>query len=709
MKFFRFFILFLLATNKLLYADGEEGLMRDLLIVNYWDQRLSEKLPVTYNHWLQGGYFTMPSARMGDEGEIGFGYSYVPPYRTWNLRFQLINCLELSGNYRIFKGVDDPILGQFGFGDFSDKGANLKFSLFSPEASRYKLPGIAIGVDDVIGTKGFNSQYIVFTQVILNYNLEISLGYGKHRIRGLFGGMAWHPFRCYPSDYLRGLSFAVEYDATPYKDKEIERHPKGNVKKSPWNFGLKYRLWDTFDLSLAYIRGDAVAFSVSGYYNFGTTKGFLPKIDDALPYRAPLNLQEVGCLRPEDVMLQDYVYAFREQGFEILKVWITECFGRKSLRFEVINATYRQERFVRERLNALLASITPIDIDRVIVVISNWEAPIQEYHYEMDYVNEFREKLIGKYELNVLTPLCEVTCPNPFQSKLIYQKEKELWNLEVLPKTNFLFGSAKGKFKYAAGLSLNVNGFLPDDTGYYLSFGYYIFSNLYDINDMDRLNPSQLINVRTDSINYLKQKSVTVDQAYLQRTWNMGCGWYSRISVGLFESAYGGSAGELLYYPVHSDWAIGAEAAIVKKRTYDGWGFTSRIRKLDGFKPTYRTFIGSQYFLNLYYDWRCTGLNFKISIGQFLAKDFGARYQVSRYFQSGVRLGFWYTHTSAYDVINGQRYFDKGIFFSMPLDLFYTKSSRSRWGYGMAAWLRDVGAVCFTGGDLYNTINDQRQ
>ncbi len=150
--------------------NKEANLMQDLLTVNYWDRRLNEKLPVTYNHLLQGGYFSMPSARMGHEGEVGIGYGYIPPYIHYNLRFQLVDFLEVSGNYRIFKGVADPVLTQLGFGDFSDKGANLKFSIFSAEDTHYRLPGLAIGLEDFIGTRAFHAYYIVLTQVFLKQN-----------------------------------------------------------------------------------------------------------------------------------------------------------------------------------------------------------------------------------------------------------------------------------------------------------------------------------------------------------------------------------------------------------------------------------------------------------------------------------------------------------------------------------------------------------
>jgi hypothetical protein len=687
----------------------ESNLLKDLLIVDYWNQRLNEKFPVMYNHLLQGGYFSMPSARMGKEGEIGAGYAYAPPYINYNLRFQLVDFLEISGNYRIFKGVVDPILTQHGFGDFSDKGANVKLSIFSPEDSRYRLPGLAIGLEDFIGTRAFKAYYIVLTQVFLNQNLEISLGFGANRIHKWFGGMSWMPFRKSSWEYLKGLAFVLEYDAVPYKDETIEKHPKGRIKNTPWQLGLKYRLWDCLDFSLAYIRGDKLAFTVSTFYNFGSSQGLIPKIDDQLPYKAPVNFQPLGDLRPPDLMVQEFVYAFRCQGFELSEAWLCDDNGRRILRLRVTNILYRNEHLVRTRMNALLSSLAPNDVDKIIVVFDITTIPIQELHYETIYLRLFRDKAIGRYELDILTPFKEATYPNIYTSKLLFKRDLDWWNIELLPKTHTLFGSASGKFKYELGLSLNINGFLYNSIYYTISLGYNLFTALKKVHDVDRLNPSQIINVRTDIINYYKQRTVTIDEAYLERVWNWGRGWYTRVSVGLFEQEYGGVATEWLYYPVNSDWAVGMDFALLKKRTPHGVSFTNRVRKLDGFKPHHVKFLGSQYFLNIYYDWRCTNLEFKVSIGKFLADDFGVRTEISRYFPSGLRLGFWYTYTNAHDVINGEIYHDKGVFFSVPLDIFYTSTSRNRWGYGMSAWLRDVGVTACSGAHLYDLINQERQ
>lgn len=704
-----FFLLFTLLVSGCPQLEGDEGnLLRDLMIVTDCNARIYDRLPVTFNHLLQGGYFNMPSARMAQDGDMGFGYSYLPPYRLYNLRWQILERVELSGNYRVFKDVDDPILTPFGFGDFSDKGANIKLSLFSPEDSGYRLPGISIGLEDFIGTRAFKSRYIVFTQVLINYNFEISLGYGADRIRGFFGGATWFPFHRHPSPWLKGLSVCMEYDATPYRDPKIERHDKGRVKKNALNAGLKYRLFDSFDFSVAYIRGDAWAFSASGYYNFGYTKGLVPKIRDPQPYMAPTNTEGIGYLRPEEVVVHDFIYAFQSQCLDVLDIWLIDepC---RTLRVKILNIIYREEYMLRNRISEILGAITPENVDKVIVVIEGFGFPVQEYHYNREALREYNDGEIGRYQLNIMSPMREVSWFNTCLSKRIFYKKKPLWMFEILPKTHTLFGSSTGKFKYAFGVSWGLDGFLYQDVFYTIRFGYFALSNLYDLQSTDRLNPSQLINVRTDIINYYKETAVTVDQAYLQKINNWGNGFFTRVAVGHFEQEYGGLAGEFLYYPLNSHWAVGLEGAAVRKRTLSGIGFSDKVRKLDGFVPHYEFFRGSQYFANVYYDWKDLALSFKVSAGKFLANDKGARFEVSRYFPSGLRLTFWYTRTNGHDKVNGHTYYDKGVCFAMPLDILFLESSRSYWGYGMSAWLRDVGVKALTGAELYYLINDFRE
>lgn len=710
--FCRYLLLSLMLYMSTLSAfddDIASNLLNDMIIVNYWNQRINDHLPVTYNHLLQGGYINMPSARMGDEGEVGAGYASVPPYRLYNLRAQLIDRLEVTGSYRIYKGVDDPILTPLGFGDRSDKGVNIKLSLFAPEESDYALPGVSIGFDDLIGTRSFKSQYIVLTHVLRDYDCEFSLGYGMHRIRGFFGGMSYMPFRrCCDWSFLQSLSLVAEYDAIPYKSHRIEKHPKGHVQKTPINLGVKYRLFDHLDFSASYIRGDAFAFSASAFYNFGMTEGFLPKIDDPCHYQAPVILEPIGCRRSEEVMIQDLLYAMRRQGLDLLEALMAnnDC-GERILRLHVMNLSYMSECELRSRIEHLLVGLIPENVDHVEIVLESEGFPVQEYHYQMDYVRQYGAKLMNAQELRVVTPMREVTGPLCIMRR-IFKKNRDLWNLEVYPKTHTFFGSARGKLKYALGLNFGLNGYLFDDLYYSIVVGWIFASDLGHITGVDRLNPSQLPNVRTDIIEYYKQEGITIDEAYLQRNWNLGRGLYSRAAVGMFEEEYGGVAAEVLYYPIVSDWSVGVEGAYLRKRATRGLKFSDRVRQLDGFVPSFHKFHGSQYFLDIYYRWREARLDFKAMIGKFLANDFGMRTEVSRYFPSGLQITLWYTITNGHDRINGSSYNDKGISFSMPLDIFYTYSDLSRWGYGMSAWLRDVGIVGQTGMPLYDLIREQR-
>lgn len=699
-------------------ADETDRLFNDLQVVEYINSQLAERMPVTYDFYQQGGYFNMPSARMGEPGEIGFGYSHVHPYKNYSLRAQLFKRLEVSGSYRIFKGVDDPILTPLGFGDLSDKGANVKLALLLPEESDYKLPGLAVGLQDFMGTKNFMARYIVLTQVFLKLNLEVSLGYGKNRLKGWFGGLLWMPFRQSNNCYLKDITLAAEYDATPYKDPEIEKHPRGRVKKSPINFGLKYRLWDHFDFSVAYIKGHTLAYSFSTFYNFGTTKGLLPKIDNPQPYTAPINIQPIGHLRPAFILSQELVFAFREKGFEITEIWLSDkadCeTGKKTLWIRMVNDVFRAELDLREQLNYLLAGLIPKNIDKVNVIIeSDFGFPVQEYHFNMTFVRQFGCNEMGSHELNLLTPLTEVSYPNRWTDLRLYHNNRDCFNIEVLPKTHSFFGSSRGKFKYSLGLNAGFNGFIPGNVYYSVLFGYNILSNLHHISPVDRLNPSRLINVRTDIIRYYQQDGITVDEAYLQKNWNMGKGWYGRIAAGLFEEQYGGFATELLYCPINKPFAVGLEGAVLGKRALNSVWFTDKIRKLK-FLPngsyviTHRKFVGSQFFLNFYYNWDWGKVRFKVMTGKFLANDWGSRFELSRKFESGLTITIWYTLTNGRDFINGSRYHDKGIAFTMPLDIFYTCYDRDYWHYGLAAWLRDVGQTAYTGRDLYYLIQDER-
>lgn len=697
---------FSLSAQESLSFDDSPAcrLFRDLEMVNKIDRQIHDRLPLVVNYHLQGGYFTMPSARTFDAGTFGFGFAYVPPYHIWSLGFQFFDHIETTGNYWIYKGEPDFLFGHLGFGDSAERAANIKLILMRKEDGFPFLPDFALGWNDFMGTCRFRSFYVAATQEFLNYNFEATLGWGNGRIKGFYGGLAWTPFRKFDW-FIKNLTLAAEYDANNYK-KHVHEHNRGRVVKSRINAGIQYTLWDLFRLSASTIRGDDWAASAAINYNLGASKGFFPKIKDPTPYCAPIDTQPLGLLRSRQEFAQELAYAFQEQGFDLYNLYLVpgEC-GRDSLWMKIVNVRYREEQDVRSRIQYILSGLTPSNIIRVTAVIEAEGVPVHEYRYRAEDLKRYAAGRIGENEFRVIAPTREASSkPKDYDAALLFQRRKPIWLLTFRPWFRSFLGSSRGKFKYEVGLALNPEGYLFDEIYYNICGTYTAKSSAFDIDSQDFLNPSRIINVRTDSILYNQSNSFHLDQAFLQKSWNMGQGWFSRVALGYFEMAYAGAALEALYYPVHFNWAIGFSTATLMKRGYYGIGFQRKIRKLTSEGPIYLPYIGFQYFVDFYYQYKPFNLDFKVSAGQFLARDKGIRIEGGRTFSSGLRVGLWYTLTNANDHVNGSRYYDKGFSITLPLDLFLMKSSRTRIGYAMSAWLRDCGAISATGKQLYPTL-----
>ncbi|MDE3045296.1 MAG: YjbH domain-containing protein [Verrucomicrobiota bacterium] len=686
-----------------------EQLFRDLETAEQINKKISDQLPLIVNYQLQGGYFTMPSARTYDAGVLSFGFSYLPPYRVWNLGFQFFDHLETTGNYWIFKGIMDSTFGHLGFGDEADRGANVKLILFKrqDDPDYAFVPNVAIGMNDFLGTCRFKSFYAVATKEFFPWNLEATFGWGMGRIHGFFGGLAWSPWR--HSEYFwKGFSFIAEYDANNY-EYHVPEHTWGREVKSRINAGLQFNFLKNLRASVSSIRGVDWASSIALNYNLGETKGWLPKIYDPPPYVAPIDHDPLGILRSREEFAQELAFAFKEQGLDLYSVrLVPENEGKNRLWIKIINIRYWEEEVVRTRIERVLAALAPKNVQTITAVIEADGLLVHEYRFRTQDLKRYSEEKMGDDEFRIIAPLSEVSKrPKDYDSCQLYKRQKQIWVLTMRPWLTTFFGSSQGKFKYEVGLALGPEGYLWDQFYYCLTGTWSLIASTQNLSSNDILNPSKIINVRTDSLKYNQSNSFHVEQAYIQKSWNMGRGWFSRLGLGYFEVAYAGIAAEALYYPVGSNWAIGFEVAGLRKRDYFGLGFQG-VRKLTSQGYQYFHYTGLQYFVDFYYEYKPFHLDFKVTAGQFLAFDKGIRLDASRMFSSGLRVGLWYTFTNANDVINGHRYYDKGFSITLPLDFFLNKSSRTRVGYSMAAWLRDCGQRASSGKQLYNTVYYER-
>jgi hypothetical protein len=701
--FFRFFHLAVIASLPLC-AEQESSLFRDLELVERIDRNLKDELPFLQNASMMGGYFNMPSARMPKEGVVGLGFARVHPYNNYGVSFQYFDRIELAFNYRVFTGITEANFGHQGFGDDAERIGNAKLVFNLPNDGLGNFPQFAVGIEDFIGTQRFNSQYIVATQMWNQANIEATLGWGRKRMKGFFGGVAWSPWRKQDNLFLLNrLSLIAEYDGFDYKNHPHE-HPMGRKVRSRLNAGISYVLADTLQLSVSSHRGEEISAMGMLRYPLGTTKGLIPKTQEPLLYRSPIDTEPLGVVRPDSDFINELGFSLGQQGLDLYQVYMTQD---GELWIKIINNMYREEPIVRDRIQRVLAAIAPSNVPRITVMIEADGVLCQGYHFKTEDLYRYREGIIARCEMEALTPISNSRY-RPAESEPLYKRKKEVWLFTFRPRIQTFFGSSSGKIKYNLSLVAAPEGYLFDNIYYEAQVGYSIKSSMLHLGDFDRLNPSQLPNVRTDSVRYFQSNTLSLEMAYLQKSWHVGRGWFFRLAGGYFEPAYGGGATEILYYGAQSDWAIGIEEATVWKRRYKGLGFTDQIRILKGYRATYEHFLGVQYFFNVYYTLKPWNLDCKITAGQFLAKDRGVKFEVNRWFQSGLQVALWYTITNGHDHVNHHIYYDKGFAFYMPIDFFLRQSSRTYVGYAMSAWLRDIGAAASSGRSLYSTIRLER-
>jgi len=692
------------------YHDSSYQLYKDLQTVEKIDKKITDDLALISNYLMQGGYFNMPSARMPKSGDFGLGIAYLPPYRVISINCQYFSRIELTANYWIYHGIYEQTFGKEGFGYDAERAANIKIALLKKEDGIGYLPEISVGMNDFLGSQRFHSKYIVATKEFLDYLFEISMGYGTGRIKGFFCGIGISPFHNFASPF-KELTIIAEYDANNYKHHSPE-HPCGREVTTPLNVGFQYKIYDVFRLSASSVRGKDFAACVSLNYNFGETKGFFHKYHDPLPYTTPKNSTPLDENRKNEEFAQELAYAFKEQGFDLYEVFLRlDDRNRKQIWMRIVNFKYRTETIVRDRVIHILQSLLPCDIYATEVVIESETLACQEYFFLREDLKKHAEEKISDYELELLSPLKEASSyPSTFDASLLYKKTRKVWTATLMPSLHTYFGSTKGKLKYDAGILGGLNGYIFSDIFYSLQASYIFIANNTDVGDKDRYNPSQMLNVRTDTVRYYQASAFHLEEAYLQKCFNLSHGLYTSFSIGYYEIAYTGCNLEFLYYPVSCNWAVGCEIAPLWKRDYSGIGINHTIRKLHGITPEYVHYkVLCQYFLNIYYIFDPLSLEFKISAGQFLARDKGVRFEMTRHFNSGLDIGVWVTVTNGRDTIGGRSYFDKGFFLSIPFDFFLTKSSKTRINYAMSAWLRDVGAKVTPGRPLYPIVYDERR
>lgn len=708
------------------------------------------------------GLMQTPTARMRAEGEFGLGVSTVRPYNQVHFFLQPLPWLEGSVRYTDVTNEfysSDPSFS--GTQHYKDKSADLKVRLL--DEGQY-WPAVAVGLQDIGGTGLFSSEYFVGNYHW--YDLDFSFGLAWGRLGS--GGDIYNPLRALSGHFdknrysdssnaggtglnrlftgqtvgpfggvewntpIKGLALRLEYDGNDYEHEGLGDNQR---QDSPINVGLAYRGLKGLDMGVAFERGNTVMARFAIYTNFQELRGLiksadplpmalrpapqansvdditvpgngaasLPATTDAAapsaqtstpaatvaaaptPSPQPLAAPETSSEDRHEFVLK-LKDSLKQQGFVLIAMDYDDFL--KEVRVWLSQDKYRNPAKAVGRTARVLAATAPAEVSKFTLVfvdqgMENYRAAV----YRQDFEKAAREN-------DPDAALSSVVLEGPGNG----YSGAEYFDATRLPKFSWDMGPAIRQSVggpdtfYAGQLYWKVAGAvaITDHLNITSSAGFNIVNNF---NDIKLQSNSTLPHVRSDIVKYLQQGSDGLINLEADYTWSPYPDWYHRVSLGIFEEMYAGVATELLYRPYGRSWAVAFDVNRVKQRGYD---------EMFDFLP-YAVTTGHA---TLYYRPGFYNLLFKLSAGQYLAKDKGGTIDISREFDSGVRVGIFATKTNISGAQFGEGSFDKGVYISLPLDLFFATSSRREAGFTFRPLTRDGGQMVYDGPELYFTVKN---
>ncbi|GHA59020.1 hypothetical protein GCM10008927_25880 [Amylibacter ulvae] len=241
-------------------------------------------------------------------------------------------------------------------------------------------------------------------------------------------------------------------------------------------------------------------------------------------------------------------------------------------------------------------------------------------------------------------------------------------------------------------VDLRLRGYAHLDIAPGLSLNGSVSKRIYgNIHHTTRDSDSVLPRVRTDLNKYQAQSDPTIDRLTADYLFKLSPDIYGRVTAGILEPMYGGLSAEILYKPVASDFAVGAEINWVKQREFD---------QLLSFRD-YETVTGHA---SVYWNMG-NGFQSQLDVGRYLARDWGGTLSVDRVFKNGWRVGGYFTLTDVGFDDFGEGSFDKGLRATIPLSWFTGQPHRNKYNLLIQPIVRDGGARVNVPNRLYPIVS----
>lgn len=665
------------------------------------------------------GLIEMPTAESADQSEIAatFAYSGSAGYRS-SFTYQLTPKLTGSFRYAVFdmygRNPDDPQFETF------DRSFDLQYRF--NEESGY-IPAVAIGLRDFLGTGRFGSEYIVASKSV-GSNLIVTggLGWGRLGTRngfsnplGAFGSyfddrpvyedrseegeggnggtVSFKQFFRGDAALFGGIEYQIannlgvkaEYSSNAYLEESLT--PAVDIK-SPFNFGVTYRPKPNVEVNAGYLYGSTFSLGVTMMLNPEER----PSLSGLEPAPAPMKIRPQDALAAttwdksnEPALRAALAQLLAVEGVSLDALEVSDRHAR--VRFE--NQRYRTESQAIGRVSRMMSQIMPASIETFILEPMQRGVPLSATTLQRSDLERL-ENTVGASE--ALFERASFDSAGPDQGLIDNVTENDKWQWGIAPYVSLILFDASAPVKADVGLQF--------DGRYELSKNLIISGRVQQSVLGARTggaffdNPNDYENVRTDGAYFGRDGTPNLEKLTLAYYGRLTPQVYSRVSVGYLEYMHGGVSAEVLWKPVDSRLAIGAEVNYTAMRNRDmGFGFDE-----------YDYLVATGH-LSAYYDLG-KGFQAQLDVGKYLAGDWGATFALDREFQNGWKVGGYFTLTDMPFDQFGEGSFDKGIRVTIPYDYFIGSPSRKDVSTTLQSLSRDGGARLQVDGRLYETVRD---
>ena len=622
-----------------------------------------------------------PTARVMPENRYRIGASIVEPYRRYYGTIGLFPRLEVNGRITEVQGVPGFFEGS-PYGDFKDKAIDAKLQIL--REGKY-TPAVAVAVMDPHGTRKYSSQAIIASKQLFPFDFSLGWGNGRLGKRPLPSSGDSFRFELFtdPGQWLRdakafgGIQFSpsdrfslmTEYSPIDYhRQTNDPAQPRYFTDPVPsrFNFGLRVKPTRWSEIDVTYQRGNQLGVNFSVAFDIG--RPMIPIYDS--PYReGPEHLSD---------LLSDRIAAgLAASGFSDIGV---DSDGI-TLQIRAQNDRYFFTPRAVEVILEIVAPRIPDTVDYLHIQLTENGIPAVDFVTTRTGLAMLSSGEIGLDRFFELSTF-KTDEDRPYVEKTVKRRRLDY---EVKPVFDTFLNDPSGFFKYRLGLTGRVSAHL------WKGGALVVGVEGYPVNTVSTSNKPLSIPVRSDIVEYKKEKvalgRLLVEQIHKTRSPLL----YGRIAAGLLEIEYAGVDAEIALPVMNGRILAGIGASAVRKRE-PGNPF--------GLIPGKEYYTG---FANGRLNIPEADLWIDVKAGRFLAGDEGGRVTVSKSV-NGVVLSAWYsvTDTSEFTDTFNRGYHDKGISVEIPIRLFLGRDSKTTYRLALSPWTRDVGQDV----DHYRTLFD---